>query len=92
MKTAVIVNRPFAEGALFRRVRGKEIPAWAREEFGIESWAQFFLKWILGHPAVTVVIPGTRNPQHVADNLAAARGNLPNISRRERMRSAFAAL
>ena len=92
MKVAVIVNRPFAQGALFNAVRGKQIPDWAREEFGITSWAQFFLKWILGHPAVTVVIPGTRNPLHVADNLAAARGNLPNVSRRERMRAAFAAL
>ena len=92
LKAAVIVNRPFAEGALLRTVRGKPVPEWAREEFGIQSWAQFFLKWILGHPAVTVVIPGTRNPQHVLDNLDAARGALPNVSRRERMRAAFAAL
>ena len=86
---AVIVNRPFAEGALFQRVRGKPVPEWAKDEFGIESWAQYFLKWILGHPAVTVVIPGTRNPQHVIDNLGAARGRLPNIARRERMYSSF---
>ncbi len=92
MKVAVIVNRPFAEGALFAAVRGKQVPDWAREEFGISSWAQFFLKWILGHPAVTVVIPGTRNPLHVTDNLGAGRGNLPNVSQRERMRTAFAAL
>ena len=71
---AVIVNRPFAEGALFQRVRGKAVPEWAKDELGTESWAQYFLKWILGHPAVTVVIPGTRNPKHVMDNLAAARG------------------
>ena len=86
---AVIVNRPFAEGALFQRVRGKPVPEWARDEFGIESWAQYFLKWILGHPAVTVVIPGTRNPQHVIDNLGAACGRLPNIAQRERMYSSF---
>lgn len=90
--TAVIINRPFAEGALFRPVRGKAVPAWARDELGVHSWAQFFLKWILGHPAVTVVIPGTRNPQHVMDNLAAARGTLPDVAQRERMRTAFAAL
>ena len=92
MNVAVIVNRPFAEGALFGAVRGKQVPAWAREELGIDNWAQFFLKWILGHPAVTVAIPGTRNPKHVADNLGAARGNLPDASRRERMRAAFAAI
>ncbi len=92
LKTAVIINRPFAEGALFRQVRGKTVPPWARDELGIQSWAQFFLKWILGHPAVTVVIPGTRNPQHVTDNLAAARGTLPHAAQRERMRAAFAAL
>lgn len=90
--TAVIINRPFAEGALFRQVRGKAVPGWARDELGVHSWAQFFLKWILGHPAVTVVIPGTRNPQHVMDNLAAARGTLPDVAQRERMRTAFAVL
>ena len=92
LNAAVIVNRPFAEGALFGRVRGKPVPAWVRDELGTGSWAQFFLKWILGHPAVTVVIPGTRNPQHVTDNLAAARGSLPTAPQRERMRAAFAAL
>lgn len=89
---AVIVNRPFAEGALFGRVRGKALPAWVRAELGIDSWAQFFLKWILGAPEVTVAIPGTRNPRHVADNLGAARAPLPDAAQRERMRAAFAAL
>ena len=92
LKAAVIINRPFAEGALFRQVRGKKVPQWAREELGIQSWAQFFLKWILGHPAVTVVIPGTRNPVHVVDNLGAARGANPTAAQRTRMRAAFAAL
>ena len=86
---AVIVNRPFAEGALFGRVRGKPVPESAKVELGIESWAQYFLKWIVGHPAVTVVIPGTRNPKHVIDNLGAARGRLPNAAQRERMVSSF---
>ena len=84
---AVIINRPFAEGALFARVRGKSVPQWARAELGIDSWAQYFLKWILGHPAVTVVIPGTRNPKHVIDNLGAARGALPDAAQRRRMRA-----
>lgn len=89
---AVIVNRPFAEGALFARVRGHAVPAWAEAELGIASWAQFFLKWILGTAAVTVAIPGTRNPLHVADNLGAARGPLPDAAQRSSMRAHLAAL
>lgn len=89
---AVIVNRPFAEGALFSRVRGKPLPDWARAELGIVSWAQYFLKWIVAAPGVTVAIPGTRDPRHMADNLEAARGVLPNAAQRERMRGEFAAL
>jgi aryl-alcohol dehydrogenase-like predicted oxidoreductase len=89
---AVIVNRPFAEGAMFSRVRGKAVPEWTRTELGIESWAQFFLKWILGAPEVTVAIPGTRNPKHMADNMLAARGNLPSPAQRARMRADYAAL
>ena len=88
---AVIVNRPFAEGAMFRRVKGKPLPAWAAE-LGCASWAQFFLKWILGHPAVTCAIPGTRNPAHLADNLGAARGPLPDAAARRRMAEHFAPL
>jgi diketogulonate reductase-like aldo/keto reductase len=83
-RTAVIVNRPFAEGAMFGRVKGKLLPDWARE-MGCASWAQFFLKWILAHPAVTCAIPGTRNAKHVADNLGAASGPLPDESMRKRM-------
>jgi len=83
-RTAVIVNRPFAEGSMFRRVRDKALPAWG-QEIGCASWAQFFLKWILGHPAVTCAIPGTRNPKHVADNLGAASGPLPDEAMRRRM-------
>ncbi len=90
-RTAVIVNRPFAEGAMFRRVRGAPLPAWARE-IGCASWAQFFLKWILGHPAVTCAIPGTRNPKHVADNLGAASGPLPDEAMRRRMSVYFESL
>jgi aryl-alcohol dehydrogenase-like predicted oxidoreductase len=88
---AVIVNRPFAEGAMFRRVQGKPLPAWARE-IGCASWAEFFLKWILAHPAVTCAIPGTRNPKHMADNLAAASGPLPDETARAQMARHFASL
>jgi len=90
-RTAVIVNRPFAEGSMFRRVKDKPVPDWAKE-IGCASWAQFFLKWILGHPSVTCAIPGTRNPKHVADNLAAASGPLPDEAMRRRMSVYFGSL
>lgn len=82
--TAVIVNRPFAQGDLFPRVRGKALPAWAAE-FDCESWAQFFLKYIIGHPAVTCVIPGTGKLSHLRDNLKAGAGRLPDARTRQRM-------
>jgi len=84
-KIAVIINRPFAEGALLRQVRGKPLPPWARSELGVESWAQYFLKWIVGHPAVTCAIPGTGKPEHMRDNLAAGTGILPDAALRQRM-------
>ena len=81
---AVLANRPFAEGGLFQRVRAQAVPSWAAE-FDCETWAQFFLKWILAHPAVTCAIPGTSRPQHVVDNLKAAMGKLPDAATRDRM-------
>ena len=90
-RVAVVVNRPFAEGAMFGRVRGKAVPEWAKD-FGAESWAQVFLKWILADPAVTCVIPGTRNPKHVADNLGAASPPLPDADARRRIATHFASL
>jgi aryl-alcohol dehydrogenase-like predicted oxidoreductase len=88
---AVIANRPFAEGALFRRVRGKPLPGWAAD-LGIASWAQFFLKWILGHPAVTCVIPGTGRPEHAVDNLAAGLAPFPDEAQRVQMARHFESL
>ena len=88
---AVIINRPFAEGAMFRRVRGQPLPPWAAES-GIGSWAQYFLKWIISHPAVTCAIPGTGKPEHMADNLTAGRGPLPDEAMRRRMAQHFASL
>lgn len=82
--TAVIVNRPFAQASLFARVRGREVPAWAAE-FDCSSWGQFFLKYILGHPAVTCVIPATGKPHHLVDNMGAGIGKLPNEATRQRM-------
>ena len=88
---AVIANRPFAEGAMFRRVRGKPLPAWAAE-IGVASWAQYFLKWIVGHPAITCVIPGTGKPEHISDNVAAGFGALPDEAMRKRMAAYYDAL
>ena len=84
----VLINRPFGEGSLFRRVRGKALPPWAGE-LGIASWAQYFLKWIVSHPAVTCAIPGTSKPEHMKDNLGAAAGALPSTSVRKKMAEYF---
>lgn len=81
---AVLVNRPFAEGDLFRRVRGRPLPPWAAD-FGCESWAQLFLKWVLAHPAVTCVIPATSRPEHLVDNMKAGVGRLPDAATRDRL-------
>jgi aryl-alcohol dehydrogenase-like predicted oxidoreductase len=81
---AVIVNRPFSQGALFPRVKGKALPAWTAE-FDCASWGQFFLKYILSHPAVTCAIPGTSRVAHLRDNLGAGMGRLPDARMRRRM-------
>jgi diketogulonate reductase-like aldo/keto reductase len=81
---AVIVNQPFDSGSLFRQVRDKTLPEWAAE-FDCTSWSQFFLKFIVGHSAVTCVIPGTARPDHMRDNIAAGLGRLPDATQRQRM-------
>jgi diketogulonate reductase-like aldo/keto reductase len=88
---AVIINRPFAEGALFRKTKNRPLPDWAAE-LGIASWAQYFLKWIVSHPAVTCAIPGTGKPEHMLDNLGAGQGPLPDAAQRSRMAGYFDAL
>jgi diketogulonate reductase-like aldo/keto reductase len=90
-KVAVLVNRPFGKGSMFRRARGKPLPEWSRE-LGIGSWAQYFLKWIIGHSAVTCAIPGTAKPEHMRDNLGAGRGPLPDAAMRRRMAEHYASL
>ena len=82
--TAVIINRPFAQGALFAKVKGRELPVWAGE-FDCSSWAQFFLKFIVAHPAVTCVIPGTGKAHHMVDNLKSGTGRMPDSKQRKRM-------
>ena len=83
---AILVNRPFANGEWFPRVKGRELPAWA-SEFDCHSWAQFSLKFILSNPAVTCVLTETSKPHHARDNLSGGLGQLPNAAMRERMRS-----
>ncbi len=80
---AVIINRPYFTGRLFAAVAGMQLPAWATNFAG--SWGQFFLKFIVGHPAVTCVIPATSKPHHMADNLEAGFGPLPDEKTRRRM-------
>ena len=86
--TAVLVMRPFEEGALFRRVRGKPLPGWAAD-IDCTSWAQIFLKFLIGHPAVTCPIPATADPVHLADNLQAGFGRLPDAALRRTMIAAL---
>jgi diketogulonate reductase-like aldo/keto reductase len=91
LNIAVIANRPFAEGALFRRTKGKALPPWAAE-LGIGSWAQYFLKWIVGHPSLSCAIPGTAKPEHMRDNIAAGTGTLPDEAARKKMLQYFESL
>lgn len=88
-RVAVLVNRPFARGDLFDRVKGKPLPDWAAS-FDAASWGQFFLKFVVSHPAVTCAIPATAKVEHLRDNMAAGFGRLPDQATRERMAAMFA--
>jgi aryl-alcohol dehydrogenase-like predicted oxidoreductase len=90
MKAGVLTAVPFGNGRLFSAVRGKAVPDWATGFAG--SWAQFFLKYLLGDPRVTAVIPGTGDPKHMIDNLDAMRGRLPDAKERAQMISFIEAL
>jgi diketogulonate reductase-like aldo/keto reductase len=83
-RVAVMVNRPFSGGGLFRQVRARALPPWAAEA-GCASWPQVFLKYILSHPAVTCVIPATEDLAHLADDLGAGQGAMPGGAERRRM-------
>lgn len=84
--TAVMINLPFGRGRLFKAVQGKKLPEWAAE-FDCASWAQFFLKYIVSHPAVTCAVPGMARAEYVTDNMGAAHGRLPDAGMRRRMES-----
>ena len=80
----MLVYAPFGRTRLWQRVKGRQVPDWARE-FGAGSWAQFFLKFVASHPAVTAITPATSRPANMADNMGAALGELPDAAMRKRM-------
>jgi aryl-alcohol dehydrogenase-like predicted oxidoreductase len=86
---AVLINRPFEDGELFARVRGKALPPWAAE-LDAASWGQLALKFIAAQPAVTCIIPATGKLSHLQDNLGGGRGRLPDARQREAIAQAFA--
>jgi diketogulonate reductase-like aldo/keto reductase len=88
---AVIVNRPFQRGSLFGRVRGKPLPPWAAE-FDCRNWAQYLLKFVVSHPAVTCAIPATSRVDHMVENMGAGLGRLPDAAMRRRMVAHFESL
>ena len=81
---ATLINRPFARGELFSLVKGKPLPEWAKD-IDVNSWGQFFLKFVVSHPDVTCAIPATSKPHHMRDNMAAGFGQLPDAAMRQRM-------
>lgn len=88
---ATLINLPFGRGRLFEAVGERSLPEWAAE-FDAETWAQFFLKYVISHPAVTVAIPGTTEPGHARDNVGAMRGRLPDGATRRRMEELYDSL
>jgi aryl-alcohol dehydrogenase-like predicted oxidoreductase len=90
-KLAVVINRPFDGGRLFRVVQGRPLPSWARE-FDCENWAQFFLKFIVSHPAITCAIPATSQTAHMIENMGALYGRLPDPEMRKKMAAEFESL
>jgi len=89
---AVIANRPLDGGRLFDRVKGKPVPAWAAEELGCRHWSQFFLKFVVSHPAVTCAIPATSKVEHMRENMGAGGGVMPDAAQREKMIKTLASL
>jgi aryl-alcohol dehydrogenase-like predicted oxidoreductase len=88
---AVMINRAFGGGRIFAALAGRSLPEWARD-FGAVSWAQFLLKYAIGHPAATLSIPGMTKLRHVDDNFGAAAGRLPDAAERRRQEAFFDSL
>jgi aryl-alcohol dehydrogenase-like predicted oxidoreductase len=85
---AVIANRPFAEGALLRRVSSRPLPRWAKE-IDCATWAQVLLKFVISHPSITCAIPGTSKVEHLRDNIGASFGRMPDEALRARIAAAI---
>jgi len=88
---ATLINRPFQKGGMFSKVKGKPLPTWA-SEIDCNSWGQYFLKFVVSHPAVTCAIPATSRQHHMVDNMGAGLGNLPDAKQRQRMITYFDSL
>jgi aryl-alcohol dehydrogenase-like predicted oxidoreductase len=88
---AVLINLPLGRNGLLRKAQGRSLPAWL-QDIEVTSWPQFFLKWVISHPAVTCAIPGTTSVEHLEDDFRAGRGRLPTAAQRLRMEEEFAAL
>lgn len=87
---STLIALPLGRGRALNKVKGQEVPEWAKKELGVETFAQLLLKFVISHPAVTVAIPSTLNPKHMAENLAAGRGPLPDAKQRERIAAIWA--
>lgn len=81
---ATLINRPFGSGSLFKKIKDKPLPPWAKE-YSIDSWSNYFLTYIIAHPAVTCIIPATANPLHARENTRAAAGKLPDVAMKTEM-------
>ncbi|MGE5255423.1 MAG: aldo/keto reductase, partial [Hyphomicrobiales bacterium] len=88
---ATLINRPFERGGMFGKVQGKPLPEWSAD-FDCRSWAQFFLKFVVAHPAVTCVIPATAKAHHMQDNMGAGFGRIPDANLRGKMLNFFESL
>ena len=82
---ALIINRPFMGGHLFNHIKGHDLPEWSIEALSIKTWAEFFLKFVISHPAVDYAIPATSNPDHMVENMRARLGPMPDAKMREQM-------
>jgi diketogulonate reductase-like aldo/keto reductase len=85
---AVLANRPFVSGAMFRKLKDKPLPDWAKE-IDCDSWAQLMLKFVVSHPAITCAIPATSKPEHMRDNMKACAGRLPDEAMRKKIAEAI---